>query len=467
MTISLLPYHHQGNDGSDVPDCGDSPSIWLVPIERLRSSLKGLRSGCKPEPERPVQLNELPLRVVETEDGFYEIVDGFKRLDRWRASGLPRVPVVLETALSDLEKKVALLEANRPPRTLTPMDEAKVVHAIRHEDGLGPTGIAHVCGRKPSWVTTRLMLADRLSEEVARRVDIGTVGVTLAHALCALDHEVQESVCEVIERHGLKGQEALALVSAYRTCEYPDERRALLSNPLDAVRPSNRTAATVSALCTRLEEKLGRVQAALETIGNFILPDQGLTLPERRRLEAEHLKVIHQLFNTAQTLAIEHLGLDTQEVTNEGTRVSAPQSPDAAESAAGTKTNKEKDSQSGDRGATRGYCPPAQDKIRREKNIENNGFGTQGGAPRAVREGAHRESDAVASLQNDGKQARPLQGADKREGKAKPDHYPHPAGDKKGGLHRRTDHPCRLHPKEHRLPDSQEAGLAPLRDTPG
>ena len=164
---------------------------------------------------------------------------------------------------------------------------------------------------------------------------MGTVGVTLAHSLCALDDDAQDAVCETIERHGLKGQESLALVSAYRTCEHSDERQALLSNPLDAVRPSNRTAATVSPLCTRLEEKLGRVRAALEDIGNFLLPDQGLTLPERRRLEAEHRKVIHQLFFTAQALAVEHLGLDIQEVTNE-TRISEPQTTDAAQSAAGT-----------------------------------------------------------------------------------------------------------------------------------
>ena len=83
--------------------------------------------------------------------------------------------MVLETAVSGLEQKVALLEANRPPRTLTPMDEARVVQSMRRDDVLGPKGIAHVLGRKPSWVTTRLTLADRLSEAVVRRVDTGTV----------------------------------------------------------------------------------------------------------------------------------------------------------------------------------------------------------------------------------------------------------------------------------------------------
>jgi ParB-like chromosome segregation protein Spo0J len=182
---AALPW---GCPGDDAP--GESgPTIQFIPVEHLGTRLKALRSGGRATPERPIRLGELPLRAVKTANEGYEVIDGFKRLERWRASGIPQVPVVLETAVSGLEQKVALLEANRPPRTLTPMDEARVVHSMRHEDGLGPKGIAHVLGRKPSWVTTRLTLADRLSEEVTRRVDTGTVGITLAHALCALDDD--------------------------------------------------------------------------------------------------------------------------------------------------------------------------------------------------------------------------------------------------------------------------------------
>lgn len=121
----------------DAP--GESrPSIRLVPIERLGTRLKALRSSGKATPERPIRLAELPLRAVETASGGYELIDGFKRLERWRASGIPEVPVVLETGVSELEQKVALLEANRPPRTLTPMDEARVVYSMRHDEGSAP-----------------------------------------------------------------------------------------------------------------------------------------------------------------------------------------------------------------------------------------------------------------------------------------------------------------------------------------
>jgi hypothetical protein len=350
---------------------------------------------------------------------------------------------MLET-VSGLEQKVALLEANRPPRTLTPMDEARVVQSLRNAEGLGPRGIAHVLGRKAPWVTTRLLMAERLSEGVVRLVDIGEVGVTLAHALCALDKSAQDAVCETIAAHGLKRQEALALVSAYRTLEHQDERRALLSAPLDSVRPSNRTATDVSALCSRLEEKLSLVRDALEAVGNFLIPEEGLTSPERRRLEAEHRKVIHQLFTTAQALAVEHLSLNTVEENNEP-KPSTPKTGNAAggdEDTAGPET---KAPQGFERRAQRGDCPSERNGIEHQKDSGGNESGTQESAQRPRGERAARKSAASAALARGGEQARPIQGADKRKDGQEPDRLPHPEGDQAGGLQRREDHSCGLY----------------------
>jgi ParB-like chromosome segregation protein Spo0J len=436
-----------------------------VPISQIRTGLKSLRSGKKAAPERPVSLGDLPLRVVKTEDGFYEVIDGFKRLERWGASNLQDVPVMLET-VSGLDQKVALLEANRPPRTLSPMDEARVVQSLRNTEGLGPKGIAHVLGRKTPWVTTRLLMAERLCEAVVRRVDLGEVGVTVAHALCGLDESAQEAVCETIAAHGLKGREALALVSAYRTLEHPDERRALLSAPLDAVRPSNRTATEVSALCSRLEEKLSLVRDALESVGNFLIPDEGLTSAERRRLEAEHRKVIHQLFTTAQALAVEHLGLNTEEENNEP-RHSTPKPGNRAggnEDAAAPETEAP---HGFERRAQRGDCPSKRNENQHPQDRGGDESGTQDSAPRPCGERAPRESAASTAPARGGRQARSIQGADKRKDGQEPNRLKDPEGDTTGGLQRREDHPCGLHPKKPYRAAAQEARLASLRDRAG
>ena len=72
-------------------------------------------------------------------DGTYEVLDGFKRLARWRGEGHTHVPVVVEEdARARVVGKARLLEANAPRRTLSPMDEARVVRSLADDDQLSP-----------------------------------------------------------------------------------------------------------------------------------------------------------------------------------------------------------------------------------------------------------------------------------------------------------------------------------------
>ena len=95
-------------DSPPEPPAG--PHIEWVVVSKLRTQLQHLRSERRPRVARPPQLQELPLRVVATEDGAYELLDGFKRLVRWRRLGLERVPVVVETPRSTAEQMIALEE---------------------------------------------------------------------------------------------------------------------------------------------------------------------------------------------------------------------------------------------------------------------------------------------------------------------------------------------------------------------
>src|SRR3990172_2546196 len=181
--------------------------VGLLPVHQLRTTLRPLRARSGSRPSRVEPLVDLPLRVVPRKDGHFEVIDGFKRLDRAKARGLTEVPVVIERAASAPEQKVAVLLANAPPRTLTPMDEARVVSSLRNDDGLSLSAIAGLCGRKRYWVEGRLRLGEKLSPTLQGLVDHGRVRTTLAHALCALKPEDQDSLAETVERHGLKGGE--------------------------------------------------------------------------------------------------------------------------------------------------------------------------------------------------------------------------------------------------------------------
>ena len=83
-----------------------------VPVDRLATTLAPLRG---PRTEAGTTLAPLPVRAAPVGDGTYQVLDGFKRLARWRREGATHVSVVVEVdAFSSVVGKARLLEANTP-----------------------------------------------------------------------------------------------------------------------------------------------------------------------------------------------------------------------------------------------------------------------------------------------------------------------------------------------------------------
>jgi hypothetical protein len=189
-------------------------TMSFIPVDWVRTDFAGLRPGA---PSRsPVDTAPLPLRVVSTPDGGYQLIDGFKRLGAWQAHGYTHVPVVMELPCSSAEQKRLLLAANSPARTLTALDEARVVASLIHEDGLSPTAVSRLLQRKPQWVARRQEIATHLCPAAQKALASGVLGPTVAHSLCAVPEAEQNCLLSCIDRHGLKLREALALVCSYR-----------------------------------------------------------------------------------------------------------------------------------------------------------------------------------------------------------------------------------------------------------
>jgi len=150
--------------------------VRAVPIAQLATTLAPLRG---PRTDPASTLAPLPLRVAPTADGRYEVVDGFKRLAQWTRAGHTQVPVVVEDA-AGVVAKARLLEANAPRRTLSPMDEARVVHSLAADDHLTAPQMVKLLGRGRGWVDRRLALGRRLAPEVAAHVDAGRLSATTA-----------------------------------------------------------------------------------------------------------------------------------------------------------------------------------------------------------------------------------------------------------------------------------------------
>lgn len=296
------------------PPEGAAGRVHFLPIERLRTSYAELRVGAT-RPRRASDPSEGPLRVAASdEDGFFEVLDGFKALTRWRTAGHVLVPAIVEPAREVTEHKRLLLASNVPPRTLTPLDEGRVVVSLK-EDGLSSKAVARALGRKLKWVEGRVALATRLSRAAAKKVAHGALGPTVALALATLAAREQDELLPAIELHALRAQEALALVAAYRRTQDPEARAALLADPLETVRPG-RARPHFGPIARQLEERLDRARDVLLDLASFELPADGLEPAERRRLEAVHRGVLALLSETARELGVERVAASSPSPVN-------------------------------------------------------------------------------------------------------------------------------------------------------
>jgi len=293
---------------------GSCALVAHIPIGLLRSSLERLRSPIAQRPSGE-PLRELPIRVVAAGDGSFEVVDGFKRLARWKEAGHVLLPAIIESPRSAPELKLLLLRSNAPRRTATAMDEARVIRSLVEDDGLSLAAVAQLLGKRKPWVARRLALATRLAPAAVKKVEERTIGPALAYAFCALSQTAQEAVLRAAERHSLRERETLALISAWRVASSERERAALLADPISVVRPPPQNSSYLRPAGSCLQQRLENIRQALTDLASFHIPEQGLSDAERRRLEAEHRFVLDLLSQTAQTLGMQSTlpSLDKQE----------------------------------------------------------------------------------------------------------------------------------------------------------
>lgn len=292
----------------DAPVSGECPgespgecpgSVCVLPVDRIRASFAPLRPG-EPRPRVPV-LQAAPIRVVGTDDEHYEILDGFKRFERWSEAGYRWVPAILEAPMESTDLKRLLLEANGPPRTVTALDEARVVESLVKDDGLTVRTAAHLLGHKKQWAARRMLLATRLGARAQDELAHGRIGPSFAHALTALPEEDQDRLLEVVLAHRIRATDAVTLVHAYRVADETD-RRGLLRDPEGTLRPAPSPVSSPRA--AELEGRLEIFRRTLADLRLFTLPDD-LSPGERRRLEALERSLHQELADTARTLRAE------------------------------------------------------------------------------------------------------------------------------------------------------------------
>ena len=167
--------------------------------------------------------------------GGYELIDGFKRLRACRSLD-ERALKVKTMEVSGRVCKAALIQLNQSGRSINEMEEALVLQSLHREDGLTQVEIAALLGRDKSWVSRRIALMERLSEEVQEDIRLGLISVMTGRELAKLPRGNQREVAHTILRRRYSTREAAKLIG-YLLSRPRWEYGVILANPWEVVEP--------------------------------------------------------------------------------------------------------------------------------------------------------------------------------------------------------------------------------------
>jgi ParB/RepB/Spo0J family partition protein len=143
--------------------------------------------------------------------GGYELIDGFKRLRACRS--LSQTTLRVKTMeVSSRVCKAALIQLNQSGRSINEMEEALVLQSLHREDGLTQVEIAALLGRDKSWVSRRIALMERLSEEVQEDIRLGLIAVMTGRELAKLPRGNQREAADTILKRRYSTREAAQLI---------------------------------------------------------------------------------------------------------------------------------------------------------------------------------------------------------------------------------------------------------------
>ena len=175
-----------------------------------------------------------PVVCARIADG-YEMIDGFKRLRASRQLNLGTVSAKVWEA-AERVYKAAIIQLNQPGRSINEMEEALVLRSLHIEDRLAQVEIAVLLGRHKSWVSRRISLIERLSEEVQDDIRLGLLPVSAGREFAKLPRGNQKEAAAVVIKHRFSTREAAKLIS-HLLSRPRWEYQAILASPWEIVEP--------------------------------------------------------------------------------------------------------------------------------------------------------------------------------------------------------------------------------------
>ena len=213
--------------------------------------------------------------VVCPLEGQTVLVDGFKRLHAARSlKGFTHLSA-RRLEVDEQAAKAAVFNLNRIVGRPVELEEAWIIYALVHEDGLQQIEVAAMLGRHKSWVNRRLALIERLCDEARESLRLGLLSPTGARHLTRLPRGNQKAAMTAATGAALSSRElsdVVDLLSASSTSEQTD---FVLSKPREALRQSqssyvHRWDPRMSAAGNRVAKRLGLLLDCLAKMNTWL-----------------------------------------------------------------------------------------------------------------------------------------------------------------------------------------------------
>jgi len=175
-----------------------------------------------------------PVICAKAADG-YELIDGFKRLRVCRRLNKPALRAKT-MEMNGRVCKAAIIQMNRSGRLISEIEEAMVLQALHREDGLMQIEIAVLLGRHKSWVSRRISMIEKLSEEILADIRLGLISVSVGRELAKLPRGNQNDAEKAIIKHRFSIREVEKLIS-HMLSRPRWEYQTILSAPWEIIEP--------------------------------------------------------------------------------------------------------------------------------------------------------------------------------------------------------------------------------------
>lgn len=163
----------------------------LIPISSVLEGYAKLRvANPKVESALAKSLAHLgqlsPVVVAPSYRGTCELLDGFKRIRILKRQGRMEILARTVPAQKASAQKSLMFTLHGTVHGLRELEEALIVKSLHREDGLSQVEIGILLLRHKSWVSRRIALLERLTEEVLEHLVLGLLPLSVGRVLCQL-----------------------------------------------------------------------------------------------------------------------------------------------------------------------------------------------------------------------------------------------------------------------------------------